>query len=76
MTQELTIIYERGADGGWVATIPEIPGAFSQGSTKADARQNVLDALSELMAARRELAMQERSSSAETETLPLAPTSP
>ena len=56
MTQEMTIIYERGADGGWIATIPEIPGAFSQGSTKAEARENVLDALSELMAARRDLA--------------------
>ena len=76
MLQGLTIIYEQGADGWWIATIPEIPGAFSQGRTKDEARENVLDALEELMAARRELALKESSPSAETESLPLAPTSP
>ncbi|MCG3130337.1 MAG: hypothetical protein FLDDKLPJ_01092 [Phycisphaerae bacterium] len=54
MPRELTMIYEPAEDGWWVATIPEVPGAFSQGRTKAEARANVLDALSELMAARRE----------------------
>ncbi len=52
----MTIIYETDQDGWWVATIPEFPGAFSQGKTKQEARENVLDALSELTAARRELA--------------------
>jgi predicted RNase H-like HicB family nuclease len=47
----LTIIYEEGEDGFWVATIPEVPGAFSQGKTQKEARANVLDAMSELMAA-------------------------
>ena len=51
MPQALTIILERG-DGWWIATIPEVPGAFSQGRTKGEARENPLDALSELMAAR------------------------
>ncbi len=58
MPNELTIIFEAGADGWWIATIPEVPGAFSQGRTKEEARANVLDALSELMAARRGLALQ------------------
>jgi predicted RNase H-like HicB family nuclease len=53
MPDELTIIYERGEQGWWIATIPEVPGAFSQGRTKEEARANVLDALTELMAARR-----------------------
>ena len=53
---QLTIIMEKGEDGFWVATIPEVPGAFSQGKTKADARRNVLSAMEELMSARRELA--------------------
>ncbi|MCG3130571.1 MAG: hypothetical protein FLDDKLPJ_01336 [Phycisphaerae bacterium] len=52
MPRELTIIYEPAEDGWWVATIPEVPGAFSQGRTKAEARANALDALSELTAAR------------------------
>lgn len=72
MPAELTIIYERGAEGRWVATIPEVPGAFSQGKTKAEARENVLDALSELMLARRDRALRERTSSGDVETVPLA----
>ncbi len=76
MPQELTIIFERGDEGWWIATIPEVPGAFSQGRTKNEARENVLDALSELMAARRELALSERSSESETESLSIPPTAP
>ncbi len=71
MKPEFTIIYERDGDW-WIATIPEVPGAFSQGATKEEARENVLDALNELMGARRELAMSDRSSDSETESLVLA----
>ena len=42
---ELTIIYEPGEDDFVVATIPEVPGVFSQGRTRDEARANVLDAL-------------------------------
>ena len=56
MHPQMTIIYEVGKDGWWIATIPEVPGAFSQGRTKEEARENVLDALHELMEARRLLA--------------------
>ena len=52
MTPQLTIIFEQGLSGWWVAAIPEVPGAFSQGRTREEARENVLDALTELMAAR------------------------
>lgn len=69
MNTHVTIIYENGKDGWWVATIPEFPGAFSQGKTKPEARENVLDALSELMAARRELALKQRPRSAEVESV-------
>ncbi len=64
MTDELTIIYERGDDDWWIATIPEVPGAFSQGKTREEARENVLDALHELMAARRERALAEKTAAA------------
>jgi len=40
----------------WIAPIPEVPGAFSRGKTRADARQNSLEALEYLKAARREIA--------------------
>lgn len=71
MPSALTIIYEQGENGWWVATIPEVPGAFSQGKTKSEARENVIDALAELMAARRAVALREHGASAEVEDLPL-----
>ena len=72
MPNELTIIFEPGDSGWWIATIPEFPGAFSQGRTKEEARENVLDALAELMAARRELALRDRTATSEVETVPIA----
>ena len=72
MPKELTIIFERGQDGWWIATIPEVPGAFSQGKTKEEAKANVINALGELMAARRELALRARGDSSEVETVPLS----
>ena len=42
---ELTIRYEDAGDGWIMATIPEVPGAISQGRTRAEARANVIDAL-------------------------------
>lgn len=42
---QLTIVYEQGDDGWVIASIPEVPGAMSQGSTRDEARANVIDAL-------------------------------
>ncbi len=42
---DLTIIYEPGEDGWIIASIPEVAGAFSQGRTRGEARENVIDAL-------------------------------
>jgi predicted RNase H-like HicB family nuclease len=45
-TVDLTIVYEDGDEDGWiVAAIPAVPGALSQGRTRDEARENVLDAL-------------------------------
>ncbi len=52
LSANLTVIYEKGEDGFWITTIPEVPGAFSQGRTKKEARENVIDAMQELMTAR------------------------
>jgi predicted RNase H-like HicB family nuclease len=69
MSGSLTIIYEQSDDGWWIATIPEIPGAFSQGRTRDEARENALDAMRELMEARREMALGERASAADAEQI-------
>ena len=48
MTDELrlTIAYDEPDEAGWiVARVVEMPGAASQGRTRAEARENVLDAL-------------------------------
>lgn len=41
----VTIVYEQGDEGWIVASIPEVPGALSQGQTREEARTNVIDAL-------------------------------
>jgi predicted RNase H-like HicB family nuclease len=57
-TLNLTIVYEQDPDSDWiVASVPEVPGVHSQGHTRAEAREMVLDALAgmlELRAAARE----------------------
>ncbi|MEO6857089.1 MAG: type II toxin-antitoxin system HicB family antitoxin [Solirubrobacteraceae bacterium] len=42
---QLTIVYENGEDGWIIASVPEVPGAHSQGHTREEARANVIDAL-------------------------------
>jgi predicted RNase H-like HicB family nuclease len=42
---DLTILYEAGDDGWVVVSIPAVPGVLSQGRDRAEARENVLDAL-------------------------------
>ncbi len=44
-TLRLTLHYEEAGNGWVLATIPEVPGAISQGRTRAEARENVIDAL-------------------------------
>jgi predicted RNase H-like HicB family nuclease len=42
---DLTIVYEKGEEGFILASIPAVPGVLSQGRTRSEARENVLDAL-------------------------------
>jgi predicted RNase H-like HicB family nuclease len=45
-TLRLTITYEEPDEHGWiVAHVLQVPGAISQGRTRTDARENVIDAL-------------------------------
>lgn len=42
----LTIAYDEPDEEGWiVARVVEVPGAISQGRTREEARENVIDAL-------------------------------
>lgn len=40
-----TIRYSDGGDGWIMAQVEEVPGAMSQGRTRPEARENVVDAL-------------------------------
>jgi predicted RNase H-like HicB family nuclease len=44
-TVKLTIRFEDAGNGWVLATILEVPGAISQGRTREEARDNVIDAL-------------------------------
>jgi len=48
----LTIVYEDAGDGWVLARIPQVRGAISQGATREEARENVIDALREVLAVR------------------------
>ena len=39
-----TVILEREADGGYVATMPALPGCLSQGDTRDEAMKNIREA--------------------------------
>ena len=71
MVDHWTILLEPVEDGWWMATIPEVPGAISQGETPAEARSMVLDALNELFIARRELAIQHSRTDCRVESAPM-----
>ncbi len=52
--EKLTAIYERTDDGWWAVSVPEIPGAHSQGRTLDEAREMIQDAVRLLLEVRRE----------------------
>jgi predicted RNase H-like HicB family nuclease len=59
--EKLTAIYEHTEDGWWVVSVPEIPGAHSQGRTLEEAREMIKDATRLLLEVRREDAEREAS---------------
>ncbi len=53
---DFTIAFEPADEDGWiVARVLEVPGALSQGRTREEARQNVLDALQTVLTPDEEL---------------------
>jgi predicted RNase H-like HicB family nuclease len=50
-TLRLTITYDEPDEDGWiVARVVQVPGAISQGRTREEARENVIDALRLILA--------------------------
>ncbi len=39
------ILYPDPEDGGWIAEVPSLPGCVSEGTTRAEALENVQDAI-------------------------------
>jgi antitoxin HicB len=44
-TQVYTVIYEADLEGGFVASVPALPGCYSQGDTLEEAETNVTEAI-------------------------------
>jgi len=66
-TLTLTIAYEGPDEDGWIAAqVIEIPGAISQGRSRPEARENVLDALRLMLETTGEETVVDRSASRET----------
>ncbi len=42
---EYTVIYERAADGGWGAYVPDLPGLGVIGDSKEEAHQLIVDGI-------------------------------
>jgi predicted RNase H-like HicB family nuclease len=54
---DFTIAFDQPDEDGWiVARVLEVPGALSQGRTREEARENVLDALRTVLTPDEELA--------------------
>jgi predicted RNase H-like HicB family nuclease len=60
MLQQFHAQFEKDSEW-WIASAVEIPGAFSQGKTLDEARENLMDAVRELLLARRDIAEAEAS---------------
>ncbi len=58
MSMKLTAAYKKVGDW-WAASIEEIPGVHTQGSTYEEARENLKDALQMVLEVNRELAEKE-----------------
>jgi len=55
------VVLEKNEDGGWTATCPVLPGCISEGDTKAEALDNIEDAIHlYLRAVKKELAVLKR----------------
>ena len=54
MNAQYLVIYERAADGGWGAYVPDLPGCFTLGDTREAAASQIREAISGHLAMMRE----------------------
>ena len=59
MRMELTAVFRQVPEGGYVASVKEIPGALTQGETLEEARANLEDAVRLLIETSRMMADRE-----------------
>ena len=59
MALELTAVFRKDPDGGYVAFVEELPGANTQGETLDEARANLREAVELVLEANRALAEEE-----------------
>ncbi len=59
MSLDLTAVFRRDPEGGYVAFVEELPGANTQGATLAEARANLAEAVRLVLEANRALAQEE-----------------
>ena len=59
MRLELTAVFRELPEGGYMASVVEIPGAITQGETLEEARENLEDAVRLLIETRRMMANKE-----------------
>jgi predicted RNase H-like HicB family nuclease len=45
ISMRYTVVLEREEDGGFVASVPALPGCVSQGDTRAEALKNIQEAI-------------------------------
>ena len=66
---QLTAIYEKAEEGGYIGYVAELPGANTQGETLAEARENLQEAVELLLECYREEAEKRLTDSALKEDL-------
>jgi predicted RNase H-like HicB family nuclease len=54
---KFNVTIDRDEDGVWIIECPSIPGCISQGHTKAEALENIQDAITGCLQVRAELGM-------------------
>ena len=69
MRHDYTVVYQPIEDGWIMATVPELPGAVTQGATLEEARANIKDAVELLLQSYREDALRQAPADAIVETL-------
>ena len=68
-----TVIYEADPAGGFVVSVPALPGCYSQGETLAEAKKNITEAmelyLEDLQSANQEIPLEKQISQGRVEVM-------